>query len=210
MGALAAGQGCGGQSRSGKRYPAKPRTSRSPQLSGGAPGGHWGYGRFGTAFREAIRIDPGVAEWHDNLAKLLASRGNLAGAAWEFEQSIAVGPEFLAGRLDYAKMLANTNHVPEAEAQVRAVLARDPNLTEAHELLGYLLSAKGDLAGATRELQLVIRRNPQAGRPHYELGLALGRMGQHAAAAEQLRAASMSSDPQARAAALEVLRRLGQ
>ncbi|MCU1328496.1 MAG: Tetratricopeptide 2 repeat protein [Bryobacterales bacterium] len=162
------------------------------------------------AFREGIRIDPGVPEWHDNLAKLLASRGNLAEAAWEFEQSIGLSPEFLAGRLDYAKMLANGNRAPEAEAQVRAALARDPNLNEAHELLGYLLSARGDLAGAVRELRTVLRSNPQAGRPHYELGLALGRMGQRAAAAEQLKAASVSSDPQARAAALEVLRRLGR
>ena len=161
-------------------------------------------------FRAAIAIDPGVAEWRANLAMLVASRGELAEARYQFDQSLRLDPASIPAHLNYARVLANANEMGAAEEQAKMVLALDPKLGPAHELLGSVLSAKGDLAGAVRELSAALSLNPASGRAHYELGLALGQSGNTAGAVEHFRAAARDADPNIRAAAAEMLRRLGQ
>ena len=161
-------------------------------------------------FRAAVKINPAVAEWQSNLAGLLGSRGQIAEARYHFEQSIRLNPEYAEARLNYARLLANTNQLADSEAQAKAAVETDPNLAAAHELWGYLLSAKGDFQGAVRELQLALRLKPDSGRAHYELGVALGRLGNGAAALEHLKMAAQGADPAAKAAALQMLQRLGR
>src|SRR5437879_5131962 len=69
---------------------------------------------------------------------------------------------------------------------------------------------QGDSQAGVRELQLALRLKPDSGRAHYELGVALGRLGNSAAAAEHLKMAAQGTDPDAKAAALEMLRRIGR
>ena len=161
-------------------------------------------------FRAAIAIDPGVAEWRANLAMLLAVRGNLAEAGYQFKQSIRLDPASVPARLNYARMLANANDLAAAEQQASAALALDPKVGPAHELLGSLFSAKGDTAGAIREFNAALSLNPDSGRAHYELGAALSQSGDSAAAIAHFRIAARDSDPNIRAAASEMLRRIGQ
>jgi hypothetical protein len=59
-----------------------------------------------------------------------------------------------------------------------------------------------------RELELAIRLKPDSARAHYELGAAWGQLGNAAAALAHFKIAAESSDPQVKAAALQVLRRL--
>lgn len=160
-------------------------------------------------FRTAIRIDPGVAEWRANLAMILAVQGQLAESKYEFDRSIQLDPASVAAHLNYARVLANANDMDGAEQQAKAALAVDPKLGPALEVLGSVLSAKGDIAGAIRELKAALAVNPESGRAHYELGVVLAQAGDSAAAIEQLRAAARDADPNLRAAAAEMLRRLG-
>jgi Tfp pilus assembly protein PilF len=56
----------------------------------------WGTGEQAAAekqFREALRIQPGIAEWRLNLGKVLASRGEFVEARYQFQQAarLAVG-----------------------------------------------------------------------------------------------------------------------
>ena len=161
-------------------------------------------------FRAAISIDPGVAEWRTNLAMLIATRGEMAEARYQFDQSLRIDPNSVPTRLNYARFLANANDLDGAVKHSQAALALDPNLGPAHELLGAVLSAKGDLAGAIRELNAALSLNPNSGRAHYELGAALGESGNSAGAIEHFRIAARDADPNIRAAATEMLRRLGQ
>jgi predicted CXXCH cytochrome family protein len=161
-------------------------------------------------FRAAVKINPGVAEWQSNLAGLLGSRGGIAEARYHFEQSIRLNPGYAPAHLNYARLLANTNQTIDSEKQVKAAVEADPDLAAAHELWGYLLSARGDSQDAVRELQLALRLKPDSGRAHYELGLVLGRQGNSSAALEQLKMAAQGTDPEAKAAALQMLAKLKQ
>jgi tetratricopeptide (TPR) repeat protein len=159
-------------------------------------------------FRAALAIDPGVAEWQANLGMLLASRGQLAEGREHFERSIRADPAYVPARLNYARVLANLNDFDAAEQQVKAALALDPKLSPAHELWGSVLSAKGDIAGAKRELNIALSLNPNSGRAHYELGVVMSQSGDSAGAIEHFKMAARDADPNIRASANEMLRRL--
>jgi tetratricopeptide (TPR) repeat protein len=161
-------------------------------------------------FRASLTIEPGVAEWRSNLAMLLAVRGELAEARYQFDQSIRLDPASAPARLNYARVLANANDLDGAAQQAKAALALDPKLAPAHELLGSVLSAKGDIPGAVRELNAALSLNPASGRAHYELGVALNQSGDSAGAIGHFRVAARDADPNIRAAASEMLRKMGR
>lgn len=146
----------------------------------------------------------------DQLALLLAARGEWAEGREHFERSIQVDPAFLPARLNYARALANLNDLDGAEQQVKAALALDPKLVPAHELWGSVLSAKGDSAGAKRELGIALDLNPNSGRAHYELGVLLSQSGDSAGAIGHFQMAARDPDPNIRAGANEMLRRMRQ
>ncbi len=203
-----------------KTAEAKSNLEKAIALDPDAPGVHNYLAslRLGTRdlpgaekeFRAAIAIDPGVADWRANLAMLLASRNEMPEARYQFEQALLIDHASVLARLNYARVLANTNDLDGAEQQVQAALSLDPKLGPAHELFGSLLSAKGDLTGAARELNAALSANPASGRAHYELGVVLAQTGDSAGAAQHFRIAARDIDPNIRAAANEMLQRIGQ
>ena len=136
------------------------------------------------------------------------SQGAIAAANYRFELSIKLKPDYAGSHLGYARLLANTNRNDEAEKQAQAAVGADGGMAEAHELWGYLLAAKGDVDGAARELQSAVRLQPEFWRAQYELGAVLDRKGDPAAW-QHLKLAAQGADPDAKASALELLKRLG-
>ena len=161
-------------------------------------------------FRAALMIDPGVAEWQTNLAMLLAARGEWAEGREHFERSIRLAPAYLPARLNYARMLANMNDLDGAEQQIKATLELDSKLVPAYELWGSVLAAKGDAAAAKRELSIALELNPNSGRAHYELGVLLSQSGDSVGAIGHFQVAARDPDPNIRASANEMLRRMRQ
>ena len=161
-------------------------------------------------FRAALRIEPGIAEWQSNLAGLLTSRGELSEARYLFERSIRFKPEYAGARLNYARLLANTNQIAEAEKQAKAAVEADAGLAAAHELWGYLLAGKGDVEGAARELQTAVHLQPELWRAQYQLGAVLAQKGDPIAAMEHLRIAAGGPDAEVKAAAQQMLQKLGR
>ena len=161
-------------------------------------------------FREALRLQPGSAQAQANLASFLASRKLFAEARYHFERSLRLQPDYAEAHLNYARMLAALNETTQAETELQAALAVDPQMAGAHQLWGALLATRGDTEGALRELETAVRLQPDFGRAQYELAVVLGRRGDSAAAAAHLRIAAQCSDPEAKASALELLRKLGQ
>ena len=151
-------------------------------------------------FREALRIEPGIAEWQ-------ASRGETPEAAYCFELSVRLKPDYAGSRLGYARLLANTNRIEEAEKQAKAAVEADAGVAEAHELWGDLLASKGDMDGAARELQSAVRLRPDFWRAQFELGVVLDRKGDPAAV-EHLKIAAQGADPVARESAQRLLQKL--
>jgi predicted CXXCH cytochrome family protein len=159
-------------------------------------------------FRAALRILPGNVEWQANLAGLLATRGSIPEARYLFERAIRLKPDAPGPRINYARLLANVNLRSDALAQAQTAVQLASDSAAAHELLGLLLSDSGDAGGALRELQSAVRLQPDFWRAHYELGALLANKGDTAGAVAQLRLAAGGNDPQAKAASLELLKRL--
>ncbi|MEO8597742.1 MAG: tetratricopeptide repeat protein [Candidatus Solibacter sp.] len=161
-------------------------------------------------FRAALKIDPGAAEWHSNFGGLLASRGATAESRFHFERALLIDPNNASARLNYAKLFAASSDFAEAERQAQYAVEVDPNLAAAHELLGQLLNLRRDSEGALRELETAIRLKPDSVRARYELAVLLWQSGNTAGALEHFTIAAKASDPQVKAAATEMLRRLGR
>jgi predicted CXXCH cytochrome family protein len=161
-------------------------------------------------FREATRIQPGNPTMRANLASLLASRNQIGEAKYQFQQSLRQKPDVALTRLNYARMLALNGDSGEAETQLQAGLAIDSSVAGAHQLLGALLASRGDLPGARRELQEAVRLQPDFWRAHYELGVVLGRLHEDTSAEQHLKLAAQGTDPQAKASAQQLLRKLGR
>lgn len=171
----------------------------------------WGTGDRAAAerqFRAALRIQPGVSEWRLNLARALASQGQIAEARFQIEESLRLQPENAAARVDYARMLADSNLPSDAEKQAQLAVETDPRSTAGHEIWGALLAEKGDLAGAGRELLEAVRLQPANWRAQVELGMVLLRTNDQTGAVAHLRAAAQGPDPEASAAAAQILRGL--
>ena len=65
-------------------------------------------------FREALRIQPGIAEWRLNLARVLATRGEIPEARFQFEQAIRLKPDSAEARLDYGRLLSDRGELAAA------------------------------------------------------------------------------------------------
>ena len=78
-----------------------------------------------------MRIEPGIAEWQANLANLLASRGEMSEAGYDFELSIRLKPDYAGSRLGYAKLLASINRTEEAEKTGAGAVQADAGLADA-------------------------------------------------------------------------------
>jgi predicted CXXCH cytochrome family protein len=160
--------------------------------------------------REALRTQPANAAAQGNLASLLAMRGANNEARYHFKESVRLNPAAAAVRLNYALLLANLNETAEAQTQAEAAIAADSKLAGAHELLGSLLGSNNDVEGAARELQIAVQLQPDSGSAQYRLAVALGLKHDVQGAIEHLKLAAAGSDPDAKQAALDLLRKMGQ
>jgi Flp pilus assembly protein TadD len=158
----------------------------------------------------AVSLDPDLPELHNNLASIEWGIGDQAAAEQQFREGLRIQPGIAEWRLNLARVLATRGEVPEARFQFEQAIQLKPDLAEAHLDYGRLLANSGDAAAAIRHLQTAARLRPDLSRAHLELAMVLGQSGNAAAAIGELKIAATGSDPDARAQALEVLKRLGQ
>jgi len=158
----------------------------------------------------AVKLDPDLADAHNYLGSLLTGTRDPSAAERQFRAAVWINPAIAEYRAKLAALLATRGQIAEATYQAKAAVEDDAELAPARLLLGQLLLAASDMRGGIRELEAAIRLKPDSGRAHYELGVALARTGDRAAGIEHLKTAAQASDSDARAAAIQVLRSLGQ
>jgi predicted CXXCH cytochrome family protein len=163
-----------------------------------------------SSLETAVKLDPDMADARNYLGSLFTGTKNAQLAERELREAIRINPAVAEYRAKLAAVLASGGHLPEAAYQVKAAVEADPELAAARLLLGQILVAGGDAQGGIRELETAIKLKPDYGPAHYELGVALARAGNRTAAIEHLKSAVQGRDAQAKAAALQVLRSLGQ
>jgi tetratricopeptide (TPR) repeat protein len=105
-----------------------------------------------TAYRRAIALDPGHAEAHLNLGRLLHEVGDVAGAESHYRQACAADPESALATFNLGVALEDRGESHEAMAAYRRALKLDDGIAEAHFNLGRLCEAAGDKRGAVLHL----------------------------------------------------------
>ncbi len=146
------------------------------------------------AYRDAVRLDPGLEEAASNLANLLVQRGDAVAARRLYEQAIASDPHNVMSYVNLASLQLESGEPAAAESTVTRALAIDPDFSEALRILGVIRERQGDLAGAREAYLHAMRFTREQPRLENNLaGLAM-REGRHAEAEERLRRA-VALDP---------------
>lgn len=122
------------------------------------------------ALRDAIRLDPGLAEARTNLANLLSERGERGEALQAYREAIATAPRNPRGYANLASFYLDAGNTVAAESTVTLGLALDPDNSEALRVLGVVREQRGDLAGARAAYLRALRFTRE--RPRLENNLA--------------------------------------
>jgi len=141
-----------------------------------------------AAYREAIALDPTIAEAHFNLGNVLCEMNESAAALDAYRQAISVRPDFFEAYFNLADTLAGNGRLDEAATMYRKAAEIRPQLSDVHNNLGTVLIELGDFDGAIASLQTAVSAAPQSGEAYANLGTALkhaGRMDDSVAALEQ-------------------------
>lgn len=94
-----------------------------------------------VAFRQALQLEPDLAEVHANLAWLLAQQGRHAEAEAAYRQALQLAPDNFHIGLNFAVMLAEQKRFAEAEQCYRQILAQDADNVPALSNFGVLLAS---------------------------------------------------------------------
>jgi Flp pilus assembly protein TadD len=116
-----------------------------------------------------LKVAPGDAELHDDVAVLYLSQGFAANAVRHFQASAALKPESAPAHFNLGTALAQAGRLDDAIRAFRDALARRPDYGVAHGNLGRVLLVKGDLGAALTQLQEAVRLEPA--NPQNLLGL---------------------------------------
>jgi TPR repeat protein len=126
-----------------------------------------------VALREALRLEPDLAEARASLGLALYAMGDLDAAIEELRGLLRVRPDLVEARLTLAAALVAHQDWPAARAELETALAAQSDLFQAQYTLGVVLYAQGDLAGAIEAYRRVLAREPRALDARYNLALVL-------------------------------------
>lgn len=136
----------------------------------------------GTAYRDALRANPGEIDAMLGLAYIARLRGDNAAAVEQYQQVLRLQPghaEANAGLL----VLASEADLAAALSRVREVAERNPNSAEAQAALGGLLARQGRMAEAQQAWFKAFGIEPGNPLYAYNLAVALDRLHKYAQAA---------------------------
>jgi Flp pilus assembly protein TadD len=146
------------------------------------------------ALRDALRLDPGLAEARTNLANLLSERGEGAEAGEAYEQAAAADPRNAKAWANLASYRLQAGDLAAAEEAVGRALAIDPDHSEGLRVQGVIRERRGDFAGARAAYEHALRFTREPERLENNLGVLCMREGDTRAAEEHLRRA-VALDP---------------
>jgi len=150
-----------------------------------------------VTLREALRLDPGLAEARASLGLALYAMGDLDAAIEELRGLLRARPDVVEARLTLAAALVARQDWPAARAELEAALAAQSDIVQAQYTLGVVRYAQGDLAGAIEAYRRVLAREPRAVDARYNLALVLKLARRDVEATPEFLAAAEAGLPQA-------------
>jgi tetratricopeptide (TPR) repeat protein len=106
-----------------------------------------------AAYRQALEIDPGLADAHVNLGRLLHERGEAAGAERHYRLALAARPEDATAAFNLGVALQDLGRLAEAAEAYEKALEIDRELADAHYNLAGLYERLGQPEAAFRHLR---------------------------------------------------------
>jgi tetratricopeptide (TPR) repeat protein len=106
-----------------------------------------------AAYRRALEIDPGLADAHVNLGRLLHESGRAAEAEQCYRLALATRPEDPTAAFNLGVALQDLGRLQEAAEAYENALAIDSALADAHYNLSGVYEKLGEPAAAFRHLR---------------------------------------------------------
>lgn len=129
------------------------------------------YPEAAIQFTNAIRIDPGYADAHYQLAQSYLKTAHVANAFREFARTVELQPDNFQARIAMANFLIAGRQYKEAQEQADTLLQKWPNDPQSYETLSSLLAAQGNFPDAITAMQKAIAVAPD--RAQSSLNVAL-------------------------------------
>jgi tetratricopeptide (TPR) repeat protein len=120
-------------------------------------------------FREAVRLEPGLAIAHYNLGRALKQQGQLDEAVRHYRRAIALDPGLAAAHNGLGSALGSQGRLPDAVRQFREALRVQPDYDEAHNNLGLALLMMGEREKALAHFKAALSRRPDWTAPMSEI-----------------------------------------
>jgi TPR repeat protein len=150
-----------------------------------------------ASFREAIRLQPDLADARESLGLALYEMGDLDGAVEELRALLRQRPDAVRARYVLATALMAKQDWPAARSELEDVLRRQPDQVSALYSLGLVRYALGDLNGAIEAYRQAISRSPDQPDVRYNLALVLKLTHRDAEATPEFVAAARAGHPRA-------------
>jgi TPR repeat protein len=125
------------------------------------------------SLREALRLQPDLAEARESLGLALYEMGDLDGAVEELRALLRRQPEAVRARLILATALMARQDWAAARPELEEVLRRQPDQVQALYSLGLVRYARSDQNGAIEAYRQVLARSPDHADARYNLALVL-------------------------------------
>ena len=141
---------------------------------------------FSKAQTEATADDARVQKLYGD-AKAAEARGDLAGAAANYESLLRIAPRLAPAYNNLGSLYIRQREYKKAVAVLEKGLKIDPKMSSASALLGVALYELGDYAAAGRNLESALRANPKDNNAELFLANDYMKLGDFERAAEHLR-----------------------
>lgn len=137
-------------------------------------------------YRQAVRMNPGLAEAHYHIGNVLRHSGDAGEAMQEYREAIKLNPAHANAHKMLGGLLEQSGDLAAAEKEYAEALRIVPGNAKWHGEFGFFLIRLFKLAEAETELREAIRLNPDLAEAHANLGVLLGSIHQTTEARQEL------------------------
>jgi tetratricopeptide (TPR) repeat protein len=128
-------------------------------------------------FQQALQINPGYADAHNNLGLALEKQGKIEEAIEHFRQAFQINPKHANAHDNLGIALAKQGKIEEAIEHFRQALQINPDHANAHSNLGIALTKQGKIEEAIEHFRQTLQINPDHANAHNNWGIALEKQG---------------------------------
>ena len=130
-----------------------------------------------TLWTYTLARNPRAWPGHNNLGKIRQAEGRYGEAVLEYQQALAIEPDYPEAHYNLGLALQGADRLPEAFDAYRDAIRLRPDYAKAHNDLGNALLLAGRLPDAEDEYRSALKINPDFAEAHNDLGSAFQRQG---------------------------------